>query len=285
MQIPGPAPVVVGVNGTAAGLAATRLAAREAMARGHPLRVVHVFTGPGAGSADAPDWAQARHEASEIVAEAVGTATRTVPGVRVEGLVLDGLPVRELLRLSRNAELLVLADDDLASTPRLPVDSVLVQVASRSRRPVFVARGIRPPAGPLMTAVDGSPTSLLALRVAAAEAERRGTALEVLHVVETEAGRAAGQLLLDTAVATLPGSWPVRTSLLIGEPAATLVRASRRARMMIVGPRGAGGGTLLGGVAQQLLRRCACPTVFVHGTPAGVTPVAGTVRSAGALMS
>ena len=34
MQIPGAAPVVVGVNGTAAGLAAVRLAAREAVVTG-----------------------------------------------------------------------------------------------------------------------------------------------------------------------------------------------------------------------------------------------------------
>ena len=286
MQMPGPAPVVVGVNGTAAGLAAVRLGAREAVARGQPLRVVHVFTWPSARHFDdAPDWASARRAAGAIVADAVSTAARTVPGVRVQGLVLDGLPVRELLRQSRTADLIVLGDDDLATIPRLPPDSVLVQTISRSRCPAIVARGVRPPAGPVLAAVDGSLCSLLALRLAAAEAQRRDIAIEVVHVVEQPEAEEAGRLVLAEAVAAVPGLRGVQTRLLVGEPAPTLVRASRRARMMVVGPRGAGGSSLLGAVAQQLLRRCACPTVFVHGTPADDRSAAGTVPQAGALIS
>lgn len=286
MRIPGPAPVVVGVNGTSSGLAAARLGAREAAARGHPLRILHVFTWPGNHSLDdAPDWATARREAGQIVAQAGASASRTAPGVPVEGLLLDGLPVRELLRQSRTAELIVLGDDDLALSPRLPHDSVLVQTVARARCPVVVARGVRPTAGPLLTAIDGSASSLLALRVAAAEGHRRGVPVEVVHVVEADDARPAGQRLLESAVAAVPELRGARTRLLVGDAAPILIRASRRARMMIVGPRGVGGGSLLGSVAQQLLRRCACPTVFVHGTPAGDRSSAGTVPSAGALMS
>ncbi|GAA3345895.1 universal stress protein [Amorphoplanes nipponensis] len=286
MRIPGPGPVVVGVNGTSSGLAAARLGAREAVARGQPLRILHVFSWPGRRSLDdAPDWASARKEAGRIVAEAVATASRAVPGVHVEGLLTDGLPVRELLARSRTAALVVLGDDDVGLGPRLPADSVLVQTVARARCPVVVARGNRPPAGPLLAAVDGSPSSLLALRVAAAEAARREIALEIAHVVGHEDDRDAGRRLLESAVAAVPGLGGARRRVLVGEPAPILVRASRRARMMIVGPRGVGGGSLLGPVAQQLLRRCACPTVFVHGTPAGERSPAGTVPSAGALMS
>lgn len=286
MRKPGPAPVVVGVNGTSSGLAATRLAAREAVARGQPLRIVHVFSGPGPrSSGDAPDWATARHEAGRIVARAVETATRTVPGVHVEGLLTDGLPVRELLRQSRTAELIVLGDEDLLLSPRLPADSVLVQTVARSRCPVLVARGHRPPAGPLLTAVDGSPSSRLALRIAVAEARRRAAPLEVAHVVGRDGDRECGRHLLEAALAEITDPPATRIRVLVGEAAPILVRASRRARMMIVGPRGADGGSLLGAVAGQLLRRSACPTVFVHGTSAGDRSPAGTVRSAGALMS
>ncbi len=286
MQIPGPAPVVVGVNGTSSGLAAARLGAQEAMARGEPLRIVHVFSWPGPRSFDdAPDWATARHEAARIVAEAVATASRTVPGVHVEGLLTDGLPVRELLRQSRTAGLIVLGDDDLALSPRLPADSVLVQTVARARCPVVVARGVRPPAGPLLTAVDGSPSSMLALRVAAVEARRRRVAVEVAHVVDHAGTQEAGRRLLESAVAAVPELHGARTRLLVGDAAPVLIRASRRARMMIVGPRGTNSGSLLGEVAGQLLRRCACPTVFVHGTPAEERVPAGTVPSAGALMN
>ncbi|MEU7904846.1 universal stress protein [Actinoplanes sp. NPDC049118] len=274
------------MNGTAAGLAAARLGAREAVVRGLPLRVVHVFTGPKTRFLDdAPDWSRARRESAELVADAIATASRAVPGVRVEGLLLDGPPVRELLRQTRTAELLVIGDDDCTSKPRLPTDSVLVQTVSRARCPVVVSRGVRPPAGPVLAAADGSPSSLVALRMAAAEGLRRGVAVEVIHVVETAAGQAAGRLLLENAVAAVPELRTARTRVLVGETAGTLVRASRRGRMMIVGPRGAGGGTLLGGVALQLLRRCACPTVFVHGNPAGDPSPAGTVPTTGALIN
>ena len=286
MRTPGPVPVIVGVNGTSSGLAAARLGAREAAARGQPLRILHVFSWPGSRAFDdAPDWATARHEAGLIVARAVATASRTAPGVHVEGLLADGLPVRELLRQSRTAELIVLGDDDLTLSPRLPVDSVLVQTVARARCPVVVARGVRPPAGPLLSAVDGSPSSMLALRVAAAESRRRSVPVEVVHVVDSPATLEAGRRVLESALAAVPELRGSRTRLLVGEAAPILIRASRRARMMILGPRGVGGGSLLGAVAQQLLQRCACPTVFVHGTPAGHRSTAGTVPSAGALMS
>src|SRR4051794_14696032 len=98
MRNPSKSPVVVGVTGTSAGLNAVRLAAREAVSRGRPLRVVHAFT--WVGSVD-----EARHTASRVVEEAVNTAQRSTPGVQVTGQLVDGLPERVLLRLSRTAEL------------------------------------------------------------------------------------------------------------------------------------------------------------------------------------
>jgi nucleotide-binding universal stress UspA family protein len=288
MRFPDPTAVIVGINGTAAGQAAARLGAREAAARGIPLRIVHVFAPTGIRTqpdrAGDDGWAQVRHRAGAAVAEAVAIASRTARGIPVRGLVLDGTPVRELLRLSRSAELIVLGGGDLTRTNHLRIDSVLVQTVSRARCPVAVAHGIRPPAGPVLAAVDGSAIALLAVRVAAAEACRRGVPLEVVHVREPAGGERAARRLLESAVAAA-GAHPVRSRLLTGDPGPTLVRASRQARMMIVGPRGAGGGALLGQVARRLLHRCACPTVFVHGTSAEEPSQAGTVRAAGAVLS
>jgi nucleotide-binding universal stress UspA family protein len=60
----------------------------------------------------------------------------------------------------------------------------------------------------------------------------------------------------------------VRTHLLTGDPATMLIGASTRARLLVIGPSGTDGrfGALLGAVAQTVLRRSACPTVFVHGS-------------------
>jgi len=286
MRTPDEPPIVVGVNGTAASLVAVRLAAREALARGRHLRVVHAFTWPGSSPhGQQQEYAAARHEAAGMVDAAVATARRYTPGVQVTSQLIDGLPIRVLRQQSRAAELLVLGHDDGGGTLRLSVDSVLLQTVSHAWCPVAVARGPRPPSGTLLAAVDGSPDSIHALRHAAVEARRRSVAIEVAHVVERSgpSAEAAGRRLLAAAVDAVPELPAPRTRLLIGDPAIALVRASRSARMVIVGPRGAGGSTLLGSVAEKLLRRCVCPTVFVHGSTTPERRSPGTVRSVGAM--
>jgi nucleotide-binding universal stress UspA family protein len=286
MRIPHEAPVVVGVNGTAAGLAAVRLGAREATARGRELRVVHVFVWPRprAGTENL-GYAAARRTAADIVEQALTTARRATPGVHVSGLLVDGLPVRVLVQMSRVAELVILGDDETATAPFLPVDCVLMQIVSRAWCPVVVARGTRPPSGPLLVAVDGSAASLLAMRHAAAEAQRLGIAVDVVHVVDRSGGNAeeGGHRVLSEALAAVPELNRARTRLLVGDPGNALVRASRQARMVIVGPRGYDGAVVLGPVAEELLRHCACPTVFVHGTTAEERQSTGTAPQTGAL--
>ena len=263
MRKPSASPVVVGVSGTSAGLAAVRLAAREAVSRGRQLRVVHAFTWPHSP----PGLDEARRAASQVVDEAVATAQRSTPPVRVTGQLVDGLPDRVLIRLSRDAELLVLGDDDLSTTPWLPTTSVLVQVTARSWCPVMVARGPRPPAGPVLAAVDGSASGLLALRVAAAEGRRRHVPVEVLHVVRDQGAKAeaAGRQVLDAALNAVPDLARAPVRLLTGAPGPALVRASGQGRMIVLGPRGTRTTGLLGSVAREVLHHSACPTLVVHG--------------------
>ena len=271
------APVVVGVNGTAAGLAAVRLAARESASRGQPLRVVHAFAWPSYDPSAGVPYDELRRQASDVLARAVVTATRCCPAARVSGYLVDGPPTRVLLQQSRTASLLVLGDDDPGATVRLPTDSVLVQAVARSRCPVLVARGVGRSDGPVVVGVDGSAAARLALRYALAEAARRHAVLEVLHVREPEEGADVpdedeARHVLDGALADvgLPGAPsvpPVRAHAVGGEPAAVLAQASTRARLLVVGPSGTDGrfGALLGSVAQTVLRHSACPTIFVHG--------------------
>jgi len=270
MRTPRTGTVVVGVNGTSAGLAAVRLGAREARARDRELRIVHAFTWPEPQFPEDDDYGTARAGATRMVDEAVATARRSTPGVRAGGEVVDGVATRVLLRASRTADLLVLGDDGPVSgvsRAGLPADSVLVQVVARSFCPAVVARGLRPPTGPLLAAIDGSPASVETLRLTAAEAVRRDVPVEVAHVVE-EPGAAAeadGRRLLTATVEAVPELRGARRRLLTGDPARVLVRESRRARMMLVGPRGRDDSAPLGPVARELLTRCACPTLFVHG--------------------
>ncbi len=286
MMIPGEAPVVVGVNGSSAGLAAVRLGAREAVARGRGLRVVHAFTWPGISAYGPPKgYAAGRRDADRVLRQAIAAAKRATPGVMVTGEVLDGQATRVLVQQSRNAALIVLGDDGLAAGARMTIDSVLLQTVSHAWCPVVVSRGLRPPTGPVLVAVDGSAPSVMALQHAAEESARRHVEVEVVHVVEEPGAKAeaAGREILSAAMLAVPGLEHATQTLLTGDPAATLVQASRHARLVEVGPRGVDGAQLLGPVAQELLRRGACPTVFVHRATADDTWSAGTVPEAGAL--
>jgi nucleotide-binding universal stress UspA family protein len=271
MQIPSQGPVVAGVDGSPAALAAVRLAAREALSRGRVLQIVHAFTWP-----DGVDFARARRAASRVVEEAVVTAQRSTPGVRARGQLVDGPPGRVLLRLSRRAVLLVLGTDDLAATGRLPPGSPLIEVVSQSWCPVAVARGARPPSGPVLAALDGSAYSVLALRYAAEEAARRGGAVQAVHVA-ADGGEEAGQRLLDEALAAVPEIPGVRRRVLTGSPPEVLVRVSRRAGLIVLGPRGAGRTARLGTVADEVLRHGSGTAVFVHAArlPARRVPAPG----------
>jgi nucleotide-binding universal stress UspA family protein len=71
--------------------------------------------------------------------------------------------------------------------------------------------------------------------------------------------------VLAAATAAVPELGRFRTRLLAGEAGPALVRASTRARLIVLGPRGTEGSALLGPVARRMLHHGACPTVFVHG--------------------
>ncbi|MEU4692720.1 universal stress protein [Actinoplanes sp. NPDC023714] len=246
-------PVVVGVDASAAGRAAVRLAAREAVSRGSTLKIIHAFTWH-----EPTGYAPARGAASRVVKEAVAYAQRSTPGVDARGQLRDGPPGRVLTFFSRAASLLVVGGDGLA---RLGSGSVVQDLVPDAWCPVLLARGPRPPTGPVVAAVDGSEFSLLALRFAIREAELRGSRLIAVQVTPTgEASPAVVKIVEDS---------PARLRVLAGPPGATLVRATRRAGLIVLGPRGEGGARRLGSVACEVLRSGSSPAAFAHaGTSA-----------------
>ena len=270
MQIPTEGPVIVGLGRTPADAAAVRLAAREATSRGRMLQVVHAFTWHGDSEARHGDsearhgdtgYAPARRLASHAVEEAVATAQRCTPGVDARGQIVDGPPERVLTRLSRHAGLLVLGGP-------------LTEVTARSWCPVAVTRAHRTPAGPVLAAVDGSPCSVPVLRFAAATAALRGTPVHVAHVAapgrEDDGGR-----LLDALLGQVPELTAADRRISAGDPVSALVNLSRRAGLLVLGPRAASPVRRLGTVAGQLLRRSACPVIVVHGRRSAAFPNPG----------
>src|SRR4051812_40276668 len=107
--------ILVGIDGTEHGLAATRWAAREARAVDAPLTLLHVYSVPAvpspAGPVRMPEQnAQAKHEAEAIMRRASEVAQEELAGstLHLSDEVLEGPPIPTLLEMSKNARMLVL---------------------------------------------------------------------------------------------------------------------------------------------------------------------------------
>src|SRR5664280_1107719 len=133
----------------------------------------------------------------------------------------------------------------------------------------------------IVAGVDGSDSSIDALRWAFAEAERTGADLEAITAWQWPLTLGAvapfapeydpagdAQRMLDDIVAAVAGEFPtvtVRTRSVEGHPSEVLVEASRHAALLVVGSRGHGAfaGAVLGSVSQHCVAHAASP-VLVH---------------------
>ncbi|MFR9776163.1 universal stress protein [Micromonospora sp. MS34] len=284
------APVVVGVDGSPSALDAVRVAAREAVARHRPLRVVNAFLWPllgtplGPVSAALPDDGL-RQEAGKLVGEAADEARKIDAELRVTGEVVDGGPVAVLLRESRNAALLVLGHRGLGGFAELLVGSAAVQLSARADCPVLVVRSEPRADGPVVVGVDGSALSGEAIGFAFAEAAQRGAELVAVHAwlypspvgpgdivplaYDPEKLRAEEERVLAEAVAGWADRYPevrVRQKLVAASPARALVEESTDAQLTVVGAHGRGslGGLLLGSVSHAVLHHSRSPLAIVR---------------------
>jgi nucleotide-binding universal stress UspA family protein len=163
--------------------------------------------------------------------------------------------------------------------------------------------------GRIVVGVDGSEAANVALRWAAAEAGRRGAALDVVHAWMTPYPLAAYDMSLDPAeldaaartmldtvvddVLTTMDSPPsdVRRLVLQDEGAAALSVVAEGAGLLVVGSRGRGGFSdlLVGSVSLKAAQTAPCPVVVVpahwDGSVQGriVVGVDGSAPSYGAL--
>ena len=134
----------------------------------------------------------------------------------------------------------------------------------------------------VVVALDGSPSSVQALRQGARMAEALGLLLTMVTVwrrFDLYSGYLGGPLDPDaestaratqaTAVAAVFGRTPpagFEQQVLQGETIATLLRASAEAEMLVLGSRGHGGvkGLLLGSVSAACAAHATCPVLVCH---------------------
>ncbi|MCC5033857.1 universal stress protein [Streptomyces sp. WAC 00631] len=143
--------------------------------------------------------------------------------------------------------------------------------------------------GPVVVGVDGSPSGLEAVEVAAREAAYRNRPLRVVHAfvwpsthmplgaVEGDLRYEAKRIVAEAeerARATAP-EVEAGGEVVTGEALTVLEEESRSAALMVVGSRGLGGFTrlLIGSVAGQLAAHSHCPVLVVRGRTDGTGPV------------
>ncbi|MCZ4604067.1 universal stress protein, partial [Streptomyces sp. Lzd4kr] len=159
--------IITGVDRSAHSRAAADWAAREALLRGLPLRVVHVSPQDGAGAdgerpgrpgktgaepvaADHPGHTVAERVATDhpgnTVAEHVAAQlTDRHPALRAQCLSLTGDPVAALRAVAADAELLVVGLRGEGSRAEVPVGSTAAALTQACERPVVLAPGWWPP--------------------------------------------------------------------------------------------------------------------------------------------
>ncbi|MEO3755288.1 universal stress protein [Streptomyces sp. B6B3] len=142
-------PVVLGVDGSAAGEAAVEFAFQEAAYRDVPLRALHAWTPADAPASPPPDPSLPHPDRPHVLAqgeerllaETLAGRTERYPAVRVERSVVRGRARPALIDASADAGLLVLGARGRGGFAGLLLGSVSQAVQAHAHCPVVVVRG------------------------------------------------------------------------------------------------------------------------------------------------
>ncbi len=288
-----PGAVVVAVGNDTSGQAQD-WAAAEASARGCRLHVVHTvrlrMAVDPSGLVPVADFWSYRVAAEHVLRAAVRRARSVAPDIDISAELGFGPTVPALLARSRGAQLLVLGSHDPPFRRRRRLAAALTvcdRLADRALCPVAIVRPLRtdphvgsPPR--VVVGIPGHGSCAAGLDVAFRAAAQRGVPLTAVHawtpdvpadheavcgsVAESEA-RAAESF--DHALAPWRSRFadvPVVPRLLIGDPAAALIRESEGAALVVVGSRARGAvrGRLFGSSSRRVAQRARCPVVVVR---------------------
>lgn len=179
-------PIMAGTDGSNDSLRAVEWAAREAVLRGMPLRIVSV---PAQGSWMALDLvgpeiiSRAAHEASRLaLVRAAERAAEVAPGLPLDTAMLSGSPARTLADAAGDASMLVIGSRGTGAFAAMTLGSVGRYAATRSPAPVVVVREESMAVQrEIVVGVRDLEESAGALNFAFGEADLRGARLLAVH--------------------------------------------------------------------------------------------------------
>jgi nucleotide-binding universal stress UspA family protein len=180
--------VVVGVDGSESNKAAIDYAVREAAETNRSLVLVGVLDDPGFRAQVSP-YPESERE-WEVLTKITVAAVRDHPRLRVRRVVDVGNTVDVLLDHAKLAQVMVLGKRGLGTFSRIMLGSTSTSVAGRAQAPVVIVptdwKRVDHQDQRVVVGVEINDPKSTALRFAFGEAERRGVALDVVHVVEVE---------------------------------------------------------------------------------------------------
>ncbi|MEV7242101.1 universal stress protein [Streptomyces sp. NPDC003236] len=282
-------PITAGVDGTEESLAALDWAAREAVRRGLPLRVVHAWR--YAEALATADRDTQHGWVSEGVREAVRAVLGRHPELEVDVDVLEGGVAEALTDAAARSELLVLGSRGHGPVMGFLLGSVGRQVIAETARPVVLVRaGDRAAAEAagrdVVVGQHGGPEdSAAALRFAFETAAVRGATVRAVRAwtLPPVFAYSPGSLkLLDEAGGLEPyekqaledalAPWrerfpevPVAEHVEMGSAGQVLLSVAGRAQLVVVGRRSrrTAVGARIGSVAHGVLHHAECPVAVV----------------------
>lgn len=262
--------ITAGVDSSEHSDVAADWAAREAVRRSLPLRLVNAW---GLASPLEPiGRPDAEEHGSEILLGRVrDTLSARYPELDISADSMADGPVGALLEAGEGAEMLVLGSRGLGRVAGFLLGSVSLVMVSHATCPVVVVR-----AGGNWTEASGREVVVGVKRPGEPDAEvlefaRRSAAgrdlpLRAVHA-PAPGGEAEAQTALDTALGDLRETHP-RTTVASGKAVEALLQATADAELVVVGRGGrrAGGRAPVGPVTHALLHHAQCPVAVVPHT-------------------
>jgi nucleotide-binding universal stress UspA family protein len=280
-------PIVAATDGSEESLRAVDWAAREALLRGTPLRIVSAaallprMIGSHAMSGYDTVADTLRKHRDEALAAAAERATRIAPGLLVDADHLDGGPAEAVTDAGSGALMLVVGSRGAGAFGAMILGSVSRYVATHAACPVVVVREAPESARRQVGIGVGDLENSASLTFAFEEAALRKASLIAIHswhlpesdisragpifteperhVAETETAKRLEQLL-DEWRAKYPDV-PVSQDVVYGHPGRALAGLSARADLVVLGRRSVHHGP--GSVMHAVLSHAHGPVVIV----------------------
>jgi nucleotide-binding universal stress UspA family protein len=245
-------PIVVGTDGSAQAVRAVEWAAREAVLRGTPLRIVsaaEMLPKMSAPPKDVGFETVASHligERDAALAAAANAAAATSPELLIDTDPVDGPPAQAVTDSGSGALLLVVGSDGHGSFAAMTLGSVSRYAAVHAACPVVVYRDQTTVTDRLVVVGIRSPEDCgPALAFAFEEARLRKAALLAVHAWQFPDSRAADGAAekLDDVLNDCRAGYPdvdASRDVVHGHPGRVLADLSTRADLVVLGRRNEG---------------------------------------------